>query len=352
MILPVLAEAALRSVVLGAIVWVGLHLFRVRNPHLQMISWILVLVASLSMPLLMRWTMVTITVDTLPMAIPDHPWPAESALLEPVPSATGAPAALRGQPHAAINWLDLATAVYACVAGLLLLRLAVGICLTSRLVRAATPVVESWTAGQRVRVSKAVGGPVTFGSTILLPPHHVDWDLRKRQAVLAHEIAHVANGDFYVLLLASLNRAVFWFSPFAWWQLIRLADLAEIISDASAIQAVADRLFYAEILIDLMQHGKRLPAGLEMARAGTVRLRLERILGSTSAPALVDWHRRLVFAASIVPVVLLSAGSITYGTRLSTPAADGAVEHMAEDGRAHLVSFYALGRTSIFALSR
>jgi hypothetical protein len=351
MILPVLAEAALRSVVLGSIVWASLNLFRVRNPHLQMISWILVLVASLSMPLLMRWTMVTITVDAVPMVIPDNPWATESAWPEPGPALTGAPAALRSQPHVAINWLDLATAAYVCVAGLLLLRLAIGICLTWRLVRAATPVVESWTAGLRVRVSKAIGGPVTVGSTILLPPHHIDWDLRKRQAVLAHEAAHVANGDFYVLLLASLNRAVFWFSPFAWWQLIRLAELAEIISDASAIAAVADRLSYAEILIDLLRHGRQVPAGLEMARAGTVRRRVERILAATTVPALIGWRRRLVFAVAILPVVLVSAGSITYGTRLAVPAADRAAEEGAT-GRPRLVAFYALGRTSIFAIFR
>jgi hypothetical protein len=352
MILPVLVEAALRAVVLGCVVWVSLALFRVRNPHLQMISWILVLVASLSMPLLMRWTMVTITVDALPVSIPDYAWPTENAWPEPAPLLSGVPAAVRDQPHQAINWLDLATAAYACVAGLLLLRLAVGIGLTWRLVRAATPVVESWTAGLRVRVSRAVAGPVTFGSTILLPPHYRDWDLRKRQAVLAHEAAHVANGDFYVLLLAALNRAVFWFSPFAWWQLIRLAELAEIISDASAIEVVADRLSYAEILIDLMRHGRQVPAGLEMARAGTVRLRVERILAATTVPALVGWRKRLVFAAAILPVVLVSAGSITYGTRLSMPAADGTAEQMEEDGRPHLVSFYALGQTSIFAIFR
>src|SRR5437773_4050999 len=99
MILPVLAEAALRSVVLGSVVWASLNLFRVRNPHLQMISWILVLVASLSMPLLMRWTMVTITVDTLPMVIPDNPWPTESVWPKPAPSVADAPAALRSHPH-------------------------------------------------------------------------------------------------------------------------------------------------------------------------------------------------------------------------------------------------------------
>jgi hypothetical protein len=250
----------------------------------------------------------------------------------------------------AINWLDLATAIYACVAGLLLLRLAVGVGLTWRLVGAATPVVASWTAGRRVRVSEAVGGPVTFGSIILLPPHHGDWDARKRRAVLAHEASHIANGDFYVLLLASLNRAVFWFSPFAWWQLIRLSELAEIISDASAIEAVADRLSYAEILIDLMRQGRQAPAGLEMARAGTVRLRVERILAATTVTAFVGWRRRIVFALAILPVVLVSAGSITYDTRLSTPAADRAAGEAATDGRPHLVAFYALGRTSIFAV--
>ena len=198
-------------------------------------------------------------------------------LLEPGMSV--APA--QHDSHVAINWLVVATAIYACVAGLLLLRLAVGLCLTWRLARAAAPVRESWTADWRVRVSDAIGGPVTFGSTILLPPQYVDWDVQKRRAVLAHEGAHVANRDFHVLLLASLNRAVFWFSPFAWWQLTRLAELAEIISDARALEVLEDRLSYAEILLDLARRARPAPAGLAMARACTVRARVERILAAT-----------------------------------------------------------------------
>ncbi|MBA2398474.1 MAG: M56 family metallopeptidase [Bradyrhizobium sp.] len=107
----------------------------------------------------------------------------------------------------------------------------------------------------------------------------------KRRAVLAHEGAHVANRDFYVLLLASLNRAVFWFSPFAWWHHTRLAELAEIISDTSALEVLDDRLSYAEILLDLVQRDRQAPAGLAMARACTVRARVERILAATTAPA-------------------------------------------------------------------
>src|SRR5882724_4792171 len=231
------------------------------------------------------------------------------------------PATAPGGSHAAISWLAVATVLYALVAGVLLLRLIVGIYLTWRMVRAARPMSEPWTADWSVRVSHVIAGPVTFGSTILLPPQCVDWDLPKRRAVLAHEGAHVANRDFYILLLASLNRAVFWFSPFAWWHLSRLAELAEIISDTTALEVVDDRLSYAEILLDLVQHVRRAPAGIEMARACTVRARVERILAATTAPAKLGWRKRLWTAAAVVPVVVVSAGSITYRTPPVSPQA-------------------------------
>jgi len=355
--LAILAESALRSVFLGSAVWIGLNLLRVRNPHVHMTSWVMVLVASLSMPLLMHWTTVSITLDALPVPTPENLWPAKSPLPEPLRSALppelGMPVAARGEIDEAVNWSALAMAIYALVAGILLLRLAIGIYLTWRLACAAKPMRESWTANWRVRMSSVIGGPVTFGSTILLPPQCVDWDLLKRQAVLAHEGAHVVNRDFYVLLLASLNRAVFWFSPFAWWQLIRLAELAEIISDARALEVLEDKLSYAEILLDLVQRVRQAPAGLEMARACTVRTRVERILAATTAPAKLGWRKRIWTAAVILPVVIVSAGSIVYGTPpLPAPAIDGAGDAMSAVRKPQPVSFYSLGRTSIFAVFR
>ena len=57
--------------------------------------------------------------------------------------------------HAAVNWVVIANGdLRACVAGLLLLRLAVGLCLTWRIARAAMPIREPWTADWRVRVSE------------------------------------------------------------------------------------------------------------------------------------------------------------------------------------------------------
>jgi BlaR1 peptidase M56/Domain of unknown function (DUF3471) len=351
-----LAEAALRSFVLGGVVWFGLYAFRVRNPHVHMTAWVVVLLASLAMPFAMHWPPLTITRLPLPMLAPDDFWPAEASMPESLPPVLSAEHSaalvLPAKSAAPINWLRIATVAYAGVAGLLLLRLAVGLGLTWRLARAAKPMSGPRLVDADVRVSRDVGGPVTFGSTILVPPQILTWDAWKRLAVLAHEGAHVANRDFYVLLLASLNRAVFWFSPFSWWQLARLAELAEIISDAQAIEAIDDKLSYAEILLDVATQVRARPMELAMARASTVRARVERIIAAASMPAAVGWRKRVWIAAMIVPAVIVSTGMIAY----RTPEAGSAVENAGEASSAQhyraFVNFYALGPTSVFAIFR
>ncbi|HSU04375.1 MAG TPA: M56 family metallopeptidase, partial [Acetobacteraceae bacterium] len=359
MMLAILAESALRCLVLGSVVWIGLSFFRVRNPHVHMTAWIMVLVASLAMPLLMHWTTVSIAVDALPAPAAETLWPTGNLTapsLQPpgpaLPADSDVPAATTGTSHASVNWLAVATAIYGFVAGILLLRLSVGFYLTWRLTRAARPMTAPWTADWSVRVSNVIAGPVTFGSTILLPPQCTDWDVLKRRAVLAHEGAHVANRDFYVLLLASVNRAVFWFSPFAWWQLIRLAELAEIISDARALEVLDDRLSYAAILLEFVQHRSQAPLGLEMARSCTVRARLERILAATAAPAKLGWRKRIWTAAAVLPLVVVSAGSINYTTQRPLPPASDGAEAVTTEHMPQRVSFYSLGRASIFTIFR
>ncbi|WMT74670.1 hypothetical protein [Bradyrhizobium sp. Ash2021] len=129
MMLAILAESALRCLILGSVVWIGLNLLRVRNPHVHMTSWVMVLVASLSMPLLKHWTTVSVTPAALPVPAPESLWPAinplTGPLTEPLPSSLpsdpGTPVAIGGAGHAVVDWLAVATAIYAFVAGLLLL---------------------------------------------------------------------------------------------------------------------------------------------------------------------------------------------------------------------------------------
>ena len=332
--LALLLKSALRLLALGGVVWLGLKLLRVRNPHAQMTAWTVVLLASLSMPVLMRFVTVTI-----PAGPPHHNWRGLYRRLRAfflsrryvlwrryilrqgrrdLPSARDpAIGRYRFRFGCDIRCVRLAGGDrrhLLVVAGVLLLRLLVGLVLTWRLTRRARPVSDRWAAGADVRVSDAVGMPVTFGSTILLPPECFEWSAAKRQAVLLHEGSHVAHGDFYVLLLAVLNRAVFWFSPLAWWQLARLADLAELISDDAAIEVVRDRPCYAGILLDVASNVQRAPVGVAMARARTVRRRVERILAATALPTRMGWRRRAVIAITLIPLVAVSAVTIARGT--------------------------------------
>ncbi len=344
--LDLLLESALRSLVLGGAVWLGLAVLRVRNPHAHMTAWTVVLVASLSMPFLMHRLTLTIPaapslrvlesvpalsgpppetsrVEALPVQDPLAPPAANHAAVAPEHQETAVPVGGRDPGFPGLNWRALATAFYLLIVGALLLRLFTGLLLSWRIVRAARPIRESWAGNGDMRVSDLVTVPVTFGSTVLLPAEYIDWGEAKRQAVLSHEGSHVAHGDFYVLLLSAFNRAVFWFSPFAWWQLVRLAELAEIISDDAALQMLQDRPSYAGILLDLAGSLQRMPVAMAMARAGTVRKRVERILAGTAAPACMGWRKRALVAIALAPAVIISEGIIALSTK--SPAEPAAV---------------------------
>ncbi|MGJ4945366.1 M56 family metallopeptidase [Bradyrhizobium sp. HKCCYLS1011] len=353
--LTVLAEAALRTVLLGSVVGFGLYLFRVRHPQLQMTAWLVVLAASLVMPLLMHWSTVTITLhapqaasirpvgpieDLLPASAP-APVPDEFEAVEVAPIAS---------VHVVSPW-TIATIIYLLVAGCLLLRLAIGLRLTYRLVRKARPLPGGQTAD--LRISDVIASPVTIGSTILVPSQWLSWDAVKREAVLAHERSHIANRDFYVLLIAAVNRALFWFSPFAWWQYRRLADLAEMISDASAIEALDDHVSYAEILLEIVQAPRGSAVALEMARASTVRARIERILGGGAGQAKVRLRGRIAVAAAILPAIIVSALAIATRTEMAkAKAVAGPNELGMPAQKAERISFYSLGPRGVFAISR
>jgi hypothetical protein len=350
--LAILAEAALRSLLLGSLVWFGLKLCRVRDPQAQMTAWLIVLAASLAMPLLMHEPTVTLTVPEVPLKQPDPSWFADEAFQDTglaMPTAGGEmPHAVTPGLFAHLDGWRVATVTYALVAAFLLLRIIAGLLLTWRLARAATPVDEPWVGASDVRFSRDIDGPVTFASTILFPLHATTWEDAKREAVLAHERAHVANRDFHVLLLAAVNRALFWFSPFAWWQFAKLAELAEIISDAHAIETVEDRLGYAELLLDMVQARQRPMLALEMARSNTIHSRIERILAATGIPARIDWRRRAWIGVAILPAVVVCAATIAYRTG---PA--GAVARPAElERKPQHVAFYGLAPGSILSISR
>lgn len=296
--MSLLLESAVRSLALGAAIWLGLKALRVRSPAVKSMVWTVALVASLAMPLL---------IAGMEKAAPPVPAAALPYVPGPVLQVFGPvaiqPAAAPAAP--ALHWADILPYGYGVVAAALLIRLLAGLALTWRLMRTA----KLLGGDAAVRLSPAVTVPVTFGGTILLPADAAAWTAVKREAVLAHERAHIARGDFAIHLATKVNRAVFWFNPFAWWLDRELAELAEAASDDIAVGEVGGPLSYAEILLDVASGAGRVPAGVAMARSSMVAQRIERIIGGIRFPRMGGWATAATVFA-LLPLVLATAISI------------------------------------------
>src|SRR5579863_5138305 len=88
--IPVFIEAALRSLLVGFAVAVGLRVFRVRNVLAQKSAWGLVLVSALAMPLLLpitaQWHLLPVGVDVV---VPAHPMTMLEELQARIQGKTG-----------------------------------------------------------------------------------------------------------------------------------------------------------------------------------------------------------------------------------------------------------------------
>jgi hypothetical protein len=278
-----LLEAALRAMLLGALVWGLLQLLRLRNARAETQVWTAVLLASLAMPFLS---------PVLTLILPGLP-------LTQAPARAGAIKA--GSPF---PWLLM---LYGTVAGVMLARLATGLVLTWRLYRAAEPVACAETA-RTVRRSGILRSPIVFGRCILLPGDFAQWPAPRRAAVLAHEECHLARGDFFLQLLAGLYRALFWFSPFSWWLKARLGALAERDSDSAALARMGDRASYAELLVDMARTAR--PLGAEVAMSGPgIAWRIDRVLDATKSDRAVARPVRLLLPSMVTAAALAFAGA-------------------------------------------
>jgi beta-lactamase regulating signal transducer with metallopeptidase domain len=311
--LPLLLDSALRSAVLGLLVWALLRLARLRDVRAEILIWTVVLLAALAMPLLRlevpaglalpmpHLAFHTVAARTVPIAAP-HSFPllaSRNVQLAMVSGATALPV---------ISGAQLLRGLYVLIAAFQLARLLTGLILTAQLYRKAQPIRAAWAQGRAIRASAAVRGPISFGRCILLPADYAGWSHTKLQAVLAHEESHIGRGDFFVQLLAALYRAVFWFSPFAWWLQSRLCALAEAASDEAAIQRLNDRATYAEILVDVSRHANSLAIPVAMAKGPDIGWRIDRILGAKPQRTL-GAAARIAAVLMILPVTLAVAGA-------------------------------------------
>ncbi len=357
--LTLLVEAAVRSLILGLIVALPFALTRRRGGRVEMTAWILVLSASLIMPLLMAWTPGFTVSVPVPAEIAA---PAEIAPAVDFPDDASFMDAPAHESDAPFPWHLAALATYLIVATLMIVRLASGLLLSARLVRAATPLPDSALYGYDIRMSERIAAPLAFASTILVPADYAAWPAYQREAVLAHEAGHVTRGDFYVLLASSINRAVFWFSPLSWWLHDRLAVLAENASDAAAIETVKEPVVYAEVLFEFASRAGGAPVNaggaprknatpkgfaIAMARPNSVAGRIERILSGQPLARRISMRKHLLVFASLLPLVTLSAGLQFTTVRAALAAATPSAGESRTVEAFRAVSFSSSGKVYI-----
>jgi beta-lactamase regulating signal transducer with metallopeptidase domain len=360
-LMATVADAALRSLALGCFVAVSLAAFRVRNVRIKILAWRGTLVVGLAMPfltLLSPTVRVALPVPSLPTSSASaaiqaaHTTAAYGAVPKPVAKSPSGEQT-RAQPPAQIGpveystraerpiapaasprdvpWPFVALLAYLTIALVLSARVFVGARLGNRLIRGATSVGDaralqmlsaaSGDAGlrsvPRLAQSEMISVPVMVGisnPTILLPEEWHDWDGSELAAVLAHEVSHVERHDTLTQRLALVHRAIFWFSPLAWWLERHLAELSEQASDEAALAGGVDRVRYAETLLGFFAALEAGPErvwwqGVSMAKAGQAEKRVDRILAWRGVmPNKLG--KSLVLAVFLVaaPVVALTAG--------------------------------------------
>ncbi len=229
-----------------------------------------------------------------------------------------------------IRWTAIAAGIYLGVAFLLLARFFVGVAFGRRLIRKSHVIDDPRLALHlashsralalaripRVADSEFISVPVTMGamrSMIVLPGGWREWDDAKLDAVIAHELSHVARRDPLTQRLALLHRAIFWFSPLSWWLNRHLANLAEQASDEAALSCGANRNDYATILLGFFEALQAAPGrvwwqGVSMASTDRAEQRVERILSSKGAIAMsLKKSIAVVIVMLAVPVVYLAA---------------------------------------------
>jgi hypothetical protein len=201
------------------------------------------------------------------------------------------------------------------VATSLLLRLLLGLGVAIA-IRAGARRLAVADGDEDVRASARVNSPVTIASCVLLPMNYHRWDDTTLRIILSHERAHVRQRDFYVLLLAGLHCALFWFNPFAWWLKRQLSDLGEALSDHAAVQHAESRAGYAEMLLAFARQTRRpvnfaATVGVAMARSSNLAQRIDRLLCDEGFERSFAPRRRLPLLAAAAALIAIAAASAT-----------------------------------------
>lgn len=166
----------------------------------------------------------------------------------------------------------------------------------------------------RVRVTDRVDVPALVGwrwPVVLVPVAAGALPAEERDAVLAHELAHVHRGDYVANLVQALAESLLFYSPAAWWVSARIREERECCCDRTAVAAVeGGAARYVRALLSL-ETGRAGPRGVLALHGGPLVRRVRRIHEDARA------RRAFHPAAAFAPLVL--AGCLAAAVAAFTP---------------------------------
>ena len=168
----------------------------------------------------------------------------------------------------------------------------------------------------RVTTSARVPAPAAIGTDeICLPePYFASLGVAEREALLAHELAHLARRDPAWLALGTLVARLLPFQPLNRVALRRLRDATEHAADDWAVRRTGDRLALARALGALAALLVRAPVGTSAA-GGTLVVRVERLLRAPARAAAIPRAARLALGAATLGIATLAPGLGVSGDR-------------------------------------
>jgi beta-lactamase regulating signal transducer with metallopeptidase domain len=358
--MSVLIAIALKSLLISGLTLGLLHLLRKRSAAER--SWVahvglLALVVIAFAPLVWTWpveapAMLGQADAPVVASQPATAEPGTSPIVTvatPAPAQTAVPTTAKTTPAAkSVDPIAAVTALYAVPAAILLLITFIALARLVALQARAEVLVDGHWLSALARAQRRMGfkhGTALLTSNELASP--ISWGLMRpvivlnsraveatdeAEAIIAHELAHVARLDWIKLLLARVATALFWFNPLVWLLAREAHQLREETADDSVLAADIADTDYAQLLVGVARHecpGLLLGAhGVAPSKSSLAR-RVARVLdgkimrrpaaGSFAAGVFVG---ALIIAAPLAALTLVPSGTSAAKKAATTASAD------------------------------
>ncbi len=158
--------------------------------------------------------------------------------------------------------------------------------------------------------------PGVFGvrTPVLIWPEHLTRGLTDEQieAIVAHEVGHIARRDNLLALVQMTVCAIFWFHPVVWWIGARLVDERERACDEHVLARGRRPATYAESILETCRLCIAAPLiNVSGVTGGDLKQRIVRIMRNQPARPVDPSRKAALVLAALVLLLLPTAAGVS-----------------------------------------